>query len=106
MKDCLHKIMHTPLPENYELSQAYPNPFNPSTTLDFALPIQSDVKCTMYNLSGNAVKSFDFNQSAGTHSITWDASHVASGIYIVRFVAEASDGSDIFVDYQKVTLLK
>ena len=94
------------LPETYELSQAYPNPFNPNTSLNYVLPKQSDVKCTIYDLSGNSVKSFDFNQGAGMHSMIWDASHVASGIYIVRFVAEASDGSDIFVDYQKVTLLK
>ena len=97
---------HIVLPELYDLQAAYPNPFNPSTTLEYALPVQSDVNCTIFDLSGNIVKEFTFDQNAGTHSITWDASNVSSGIYLIRFVAEASDGSESFVDYQKVTLLK
>lgn len=94
------------LPENYELSNAYPNPFNPSTMLDYALPVQSEVNCTIYDLSGNVVKIYSFSQTAGHHSIVWNGSNVSSGIYLIHFVAEAQDGSNSFVDYQKVTLLK
>ncbi len=94
------------IPEEYALNAAYPNPFNPSTTLEYALPIQSKVVCSIFDLSGNLVKEFNYDQNAGTHSITWDGSDVSSGIYLIRFIAEAEDGSNSFVDYQKVTLLK
>ena len=94
------------IPNTYELSTAYPNPFNPSTTFEYSLPVQSEVECSIYDLSGNLVKEYSYNQNAGTHRIVWDASDVPSGIYLIRFVAEASDGSETFVDYQKVTLLK
>jgi hypothetical protein len=94
------------VPDEFALSGAYPNPFNPSTTLEYALPLQSNVSCTIFDLSGNIVKEFTFDQSAGTYSIVWDGSNVSSGIYLIRFTAEAEDGTNSFVDYQKVTLLK
>jgi Secretion system C-terminal sorting domain len=94
------------IPKEYSLKAAYPNPFNPSTTLEYALPVQSEVECTIFDLSGNVVKEFFFNQYTGTHSITWKAEDASSGIYLVRFVAKAVDGTNSFVDYQKVTLLK
>ncbi|RKY53829.1 MAG: hypothetical protein DRP93_05960 [Candidatus Neomarinimicrobiota bacterium] len=94
------------LPEEYELKAAYPNPFNPSTKLEYTLPVQSEVECTIFDLSGNIVKEFFFNQYTGTHSVTWNADQYSSGIYLVRFTAKAVDGTNSFVDYQKVTLLK
>ncbi|MEA3391674.1 MAG: S8 family serine peptidase, partial [Candidatus Marinimicrobia bacterium] len=94
------------IPETYAFNPAYPNPFNPSTTLEYALPVQSKVECNIYDVSGNMVKEYGFNQNAGTYLIVWDGSNVSSGIYLIRFVAEAEDGSNTFVDYQKVTLLK
>lgn len=94
------------IPEAYELKAAYPNPFNPSTTLEYSLPVQSEVECSIFDLSGNLVKEFFFNQYAGKHSITWNADQFSSGIYLVRFTAKAVDGTNSFVDYQKVTLLK
>jgi hypothetical protein len=57
-------------------------------------------------MSGNLINEFKYYQNTGTHRFVWDASNVSSGIYLIRFVAEASDGSETFVDYQKVTLLK
>jgi parallel beta-helix repeat protein len=94
------------VPAEFKLEAAYPNPFNPSTNIDYALPLQSDVSCTIYNLSGHEVKSYHFNQPAGNHNIIWNASDVSSGIYLVRFVAKVSNDSETFTDYQKITLLK
>jgi hypothetical protein len=94
------------IPEEYSLNPAAPNPFNPSTALEYSLPVQSEVECSIFDLSGNLVKEFFFNQYAGKHSITWNADQFSSGIYLVRFVAKAVDGANSFVDYQKVTLLK
>ncbi|MDX9781115.1 MAG: T9SS type A sorting domain-containing protein, partial [bacterium] len=94
------------IPETYEMYEAFPNPFNPNTTIEFALPVQSEVNCSIYNVRGVLVKEYRYEQNAGTHQIVWNASNVSSGIYLIRFVAEASDGSETFIDYQKVTLLK
>ncbi|MFA6619012.1 MAG: GLUG motif-containing protein [Candidatus Neomarinimicrobiota bacterium] len=94
------------LPAEFSIKQNYPNPFNPTTTIEFSLPVQSDVTCSIYNVKGYLVKEYSYEQNAGTHRIIWDASNVSSGIYLIRFIAEASDGSETFVDYQKVTLLK
>ncbi|MEA3392567.1 MAG: right-handed parallel beta-helix repeat-containing protein [Candidatus Marinimicrobia bacterium] len=94
------------LPETFKVHSAYPNPFNPSTTLEFDLPVAAKVECCIFDLRGNLIKNYKYNKQAGTHRITWSGSNVSSGIYLIRFVAEASDGSESFVDYQKVTLLK
>ncbi|MFZ7131984.1 MAG: right-handed parallel beta-helix repeat-containing protein, partial [Eubacteriales bacterium] len=94
------------IPEAYELKAAAPNPFNPSTTLEYSLPAQSSVKCSIFDVAGNLINEYNYDQNAGNHKIVWDGSEVSSGIYLIRFVAEASDGSETFVDYQKVTLLK
>lgn len=94
------------IPTHVELFSIYPNPFNPSTTIEYALPVQSKVECSIYSISGVLIESFNFDQNAGTHNITWDGSDAPSGIYLIRFVAEAKDGSNSFIDYQKVTLLK
>ncbi|MDD4961527.1 MAG: S8 family serine peptidase, partial [Candidatus Marinimicrobia bacterium] len=54
------------IPKEYALNPAFPNPFNPSTTLEFALPVQSDVECSIFNLRGNLVKEYSYEQNAGT----------------------------------------
>jgi len=74
--------------------------------LGYDLPIQAKVKCSIYNLRGKLIKEYSFNQSTGIHNIIWNGANVSSGIYLIRFTAEATDGSNLFVDYQKVTLLK
>jgi tetratricopeptide (TPR) repeat protein len=94
------------LPENYKIHSAYPNPFNPSTTLEYELPVSANVECSIFDLRGNLVKNYKYNKQAGAHRIIWNGSNIPSGIYLIRFVAEASDGSETFLDYQKVTLLK
>lgn len=94
------------IPEKFKVYAAYPNPFNPITTFDYTLPLESNVKCLIFDLGGNLIKEFSLNQNIGNHSITWNASHISSGVYLLKFVAEASDGSESFVDYQKITLLK
>lgn len=94
------------LPETFKVHSAYPNPFNPSTTIEFELPVSASVECCIFDLRGNLIKDYKYNKQAGTHLIIWNGSNVPSGIYLIRFVAEAADGSESFVDYQKVTLLK
>jgi hypothetical protein len=94
------------IPDNYCLKAAYPNPFNPTTTLEYALPVQSKVNCCIYDVAGNLINEYSYDRSAGVHRIIWNDSSISSGIYLIRFTAEAHDGSESFIDYQKVTLLK
>jgi hypothetical protein len=89
------------LPESFNLSAAYPNPFNPTTTLSFAIPIESEVSLSVYNLQGREVSTLiDANMDAGYHSVVWDANSYASGVYFVKMMAGE------FVNTQKLMLVK
>lgn len=89
------------LPSAFSLSQNYPNPFNPSTTISFALPEDADVHLTVHNVLGETVATLlQGQQSAGTHAVLFDASHLASGTYFYRLAA----GSRMAV--KRLTLLK
>jgi len=70
------------IPEKYELSQNFPNPFNPETIIKFYLPCRTYVTLTVYNMLGQELKTLvDAERNAGQHSITWNASNLANGIY-------------------------
>ena len=89
------------LPTEFTLSQNYPNPFNPVTVIGYALPIRSDVKLTIYNLRGEEVALLiNGTVSAGNHRVIWDASNMASGVYIYKLIAGD------FVQTRKMVLLK
>jgi Secretion system C-terminal sorting domain len=85
----------------FNLSQNYPNPFNPSTQIDFSVPQQSTVQLKVYNTLGQLVATLvNGNLSAGSHSVTFDARNLASGLYIYRLSA----GN--FTSVKKMMLLK
>lgn len=70
------------IPQEVLLQQNYPNPFNPSTNIEFSIPKSSDVSLLIYNSIGQLVSTIvDSQLSAGTYTVKWDASKVASGIY-------------------------
>ena len=75
-------------PKVYSLNQNYPNPFNPSTQISFGLPKSGNVKLVVFDILGREVKTLvnEF-QTAGTHSITFDASSLASGVYFYSITA-------------------
>jgi len=76
------------LPASTSLSQCYPNPFNASTVIEYQLPVSASVKLQVYNLLGEKVAVLaDEMQQAGYKSVTWDASHVSSGIYFYKLTA-------------------
>lgn len=80
------------LPTNFELSQNFPNPFNPSTTIRFSLPTASDWQLSIYNVSGQLVRQFSGSNEAGFVDVTWNAtdragSPVASGVYFYKLNA-------------------
>lgn len=85
----------------FALAQNYPNPFNPSTTIAFSLPISGDVTLSVYNVLGQRVAMLVNGQmAAGTHSVAFDASRLASGMYIY----ELRSGS--FVQQKRMMLVK
>lgn len=88
-------------PQDFLLSQNYPNPFNPTTNINFSLPEASEVSLTVFNTLGQQVATLvDSQLNSGSHSITWNAQNVPSGIYFYRLKA----GN--FVQTNKMLLLK
>ena len=76
------------LPEEFSLEQNYPNPFNPSTTIRFNLPEQEFVTLKIYDVMGNEIAVIlKEEKQAGTHSIQYDASGLASGTYYYKLQA-------------------
>ncbi len=69
------------LPQELTL-KSYPNPFNPSTTLQFTLPVQANVEIAVYDMAGRQVDQLVTTAfSAGVHTVNWNAADRASGIY-------------------------
>ncbi|RME29506.1 MAG: T9SS C-terminal target domain-containing protein, partial [Candidatus Zixiibacteriota bacterium] len=93
-------INATNVPANYELFQNAPNPFNPTTTISFALPQAGDYTLTIYNITGQIVDEFSGTADAGTVEVEWDASKLASGVYFYRLT------SGNFTATKKAVLLK
>ena len=96
------------IPEEYDLNQNYPNPFNPTTTIEYSLPQSGDVSLIVYNLLGQEVaKLVNGKLDAGYHEVTWDASNMASGVYIYRLEdAGRRSASPTYIRTKKMVLLK
>jgi hypothetical protein len=69
----------------------YPNPFNPSTTISYRLPADTQVTLEIFNLLGKRVRTLvDTRQQAGTYQVFFDAGSLASGIYLYRLTTGAA----------------
>lgn len=87
--DCTTSIgENDEIPVRLTLGQNYPNPFNPETMIRFALPEPVDVQITVYTLTGqNVATLIDESRSPGWHTVRFDASGLASGLYFYRIHA-------------------
>jgi hypothetical protein len=90
-----------PAPEKFGLDSAYPNPFNPTTTISFGLEFDSEVSIQIYNLQGRVVETLVSEyMRAGYHSVTWNADNFSSGVYFVKMA------TGDYVSTQKLLLVK
>jgi len=111
-KEFSKRAEETGVPDEYELLGNYPNPFNPSTTISYALPFQSSVELVIYDIMGRDIKSFNISsQSAGNQNIRWDGTNengspVASGIYLYRISIKSLENTETFVKTAKLMMLK
>ncbi|MCL5020552.1 MAG: T9SS type A sorting domain-containing protein, partial [Bacteroidetes bacterium] len=77
----------TDMPFGYRLYQNYPNPFNPTTVIDYLVPKPGYVSLTVYDILGRKVATLvSGNEFSGLHSVTFNASRFASGIYFYRLI--------------------
>jgi hypothetical protein len=85
----------------YVLDQNYPNPFNSQTTLEYALTDPSDVLLEVYNINGQLISTLvDSEQSEGRYEVFFDASGLASGVYLYRIIVDGK------ADTRKLLLVK
>ena len=90
-----------PIPNEFVLNSAYPNPFNPVTTLEFGIPVYGDVSIGIYSLQGRLIATLvSQNMKAGYHTVTWNADNYSSGMYFVKMV------SGEYLETQKLMLVK
>ncbi len=89
------------LPARFALEQNYPNPFNPTTTINYQLPTNSVVALKVYDVLGREMATLvNERQSAGSHSVRFDANNIPSGVYFYRLEAGG------YHDTRKLLLLK
>ena len=94
-------LSESSVPEGYIIEAAYPNPFNPSTSFRFGLPVSEHIKVVVHDISGSVVETLvDSDMSAGYHQVTWNASDQSSGVYFVKLVGSMG------VSTQKIVLVK
>ena len=100
----INKLMVTGemIPDVYALEQNYPNPFNPSTVIEFSLPEDvNNIQLTIYDVLGQRITQLvNTSLQAGRYSYQWDATNVATGMYIY----ELRTGK--FVSTKKMVLLR
>jgi len=91
----------TVIPGQFSLKPAYPNPFNPVTTINYAIPHDAYVVIKAFDVRGNEVAELVNGMiEEGNHEVVWDASKLSSGMYFVRMI------SGDFNAVQKLIFLK
>jgi len=88
------------VPEEFALYPCYPNPFNPITTISFALASSVDYELVVYNAPGQTVETFTGHGGPGLERVDWNVTGYSSGVYFYRLTAGD------FTDTKKMVLLK
>lgn len=94
-------VINSNVPERFSLGQNYPNPFNPVTKFEFELPVSSDVKIEIYDISGKVVNEYSVeNLTAGKYQYEFSGVGLSSGVYFYKFVSNG------FTAVRKMVLMK
>ena len=100
-------ISGTKPPTDFRLSPNFPNPFNPSTTIMFYLPKTERVSLKVYDITGREVETLvEGTVPAGEHRLDWNATGLASGVYLCRLTAGSPDNSGRFAETIKMVYTK
>tara|TARA_Y100000590_G_scaffold227747_1_gene257030 strand:+ start:5818 stop:7383 length:1566 start_codon:yes stop_codon:yes gene_type:complete len=94
-------VLYQEIPKTFGLSKAYPNPFNPKTSIDFTMLNSENASIEIYNMLGQKISTLHEGYlSADTYSFTWNAQDFSSGMYIVKAQSEGN------ISTQKIMLMK
>jgi hypothetical protein len=89
------------IPTDYSLTQNFPNPFNPSTSIKYSIPKVSQVQIKVFDILGNEIETLvNEEKQNGTYELTWYAKGLPSGVYFYQLKA----GS--YIETRKMVLLK
>jgi photosystem II stability/assembly factor-like uncharacterized protein len=100
------------IPETFAMMQNFPNPFNPTTTIRYSLPVDAFVSMKVYSILGQEVATLKEEfQNVGTFNLQWSGKNnagmqVASGVYLYRIEAKPTNGGQPFTSLKKMILLK
>jgi len=98
-------ILNFTSPKEYRLEQNFPNPFNPTTKIQYQLPFNSKVTLKIYDILGEEVATLvNEVQDAGYKEVSFNGSNYASGIYIYRITAQNKDNT--FTSVKKMVMIK
>jgi hypothetical protein len=102
----LQKTIIVETPITYALLGNYPNPFNPSTVINYQLPAAGWVTLKVYDILGREVATLvDGMKETGYYSVTFDGSRLSSGIYFTRMIVQPQNGAPI-VQVKKIVMTK
>lgn len=103
-------INSSELPANFQLDQNFPNPFNPATTISFAVPQDAYITIKVYDITGRETAVLIYNKfySRGYQNILFNSSqyNLTSGVYFYKLIASGSGSGNIFTQVRKMVLLK
>ena len=95
------------IPDEFDLHNNYPNPFNPNTTIRYTVPYRSFVKIEVFNILGQRVKTLvNSLQDPGVHQVSFVSSNLSSGIYYYRMEARTLSGNIAYNQARKMVVLK
>jgi hypothetical protein len=94
------------LPHEFKMNQNYPNPFNPNTNIKYQIAQYGLVTLKVFDSLGREVATLvDGMKGAGYYTITFDATHLASGMYVTRFIVQQQNGKSM-VQTAKLMVIK
>ena len=91
----------TIIPDTYNLGSAYPNPFNPTTNIEYSIIEGGVTNVVVYNLQGQVIAELvNGYKDIGSYEAQWNAANVSSGVYFIHMIVNG------FTSNQKVMLIK